>query len=388
MAVPDERPDDQPVDQTAARRDGRPDDLRRYLQESRDGVLAALEGLTEYDRRRPLTPTGTNLLGLVKHLAGIEFGYLGDAVGRPGPSLPWYDDGSVWRNGDMWARPDETSEDLIGLYRRAWAHSDQSLATVPLDAPARVAWWPDDRAETTFGALVVRVVAETARHAGHCDIVRELIDGRTGSGNSAVGDAEFWATHTAAVQAAADPFRPNGPVDPAPSPLLVVIGGHPATGKTTIARAVATDLRAAYVRIDSIETAIGRAEGTFGETNGWEAPPGYAVGYAMATDQLQAGLDVVAESVNPVRASRDAWRAAGLGAQASVLEVEVICSDPVEHRRRAEDRVLDIPGLDKPTWQAIQRRDYDEWDRDHLVIDTATVDVAAATRLVRAAAGR
>lgn len=183
------------------------DELRRYLQESRDSVLGTLDGLAEYDRRRPLTPTGTNLLGLVKHLAGIEFGYLGGAVGRPGPALPWYEDGSVWDNGDMWATADESSEYLITLYRQAWAHSDQSLDTIPLDAPARVAWWPDERAETTFGSLVVRVLAETAHHAGHCDIVRELIDGYSGSGNGEVGDTAFWSAYTSTVQAAADSFR-------------------------------------------------------------------------------------------------------------------------------------------------------------------------------------
>jgi hypothetical protein len=183
------------------------DELRRYLQESRDGVLSTLDGLSEFDLRRPLTPTGTNLLGLVKHLAGGEFGYLGDSVGRPAPVLPWYEDGSVWQNADMWARADEPSDYLIGLYRQAWRHSDESLDALPLDAPAHVAWWPADRADTTVGSLVVRVVAETARHAGHCDIVRELIDGRSGSANDRIGDAEFWAGYTATIQRAADSFR-------------------------------------------------------------------------------------------------------------------------------------------------------------------------------------
>ena len=183
------------------------DELRRYLQESRNGVLATLDGLSEHDRRRPLTPSGTNLLGLVKHLAGLEFGYLGDSVGRPGPVLPWFEDGSVWDNGDMWARADESSDDLIALYRQAWAHADESLAVLPLDAPAHVAWWPNERSDTTFGSLVIRMVAETAHHAGHCDIVRELIDGHAGSGNEEMGDSEFWRRYVAKVQAAADAFR-------------------------------------------------------------------------------------------------------------------------------------------------------------------------------------
>src|SRR5690242_18348569 len=89
-------------------------DLRRYLQESRDRLVSALDGLSEYDIRRPLTPTGTNLLGLVKHLAGCEFGYLGDCVGRPMPvTLPWYEDGSVWDGADMWATAEQSREELL-----------------------------------------------------------------------------------------------------------------------------------------------------------------------------------------------------------------------------------------------------------------------------------
>jgi hypothetical protein len=157
------------------------DDLRGYLQESRDSVVRSLEGLSEYDVRRPLVPSGTNLLGLVKHLTGIELGYLGACVGRPSPVvLPWEEDGSVWESADMWATPDQSRDYLLGLYHRAWQHSDESLATIPLDAPASVAWWSEGHRDTTFGHLVARVLAETAQHAGHCDIVRELIDGPAG----------------------------------------------------------------------------------------------------------------------------------------------------------------------------------------------------------------
>jgi hypothetical protein len=160
------------------------DDLRRYLQESRTSVVSSLDGLSEHDIRRPLVPSGTNLLGLVKHLLGIEFGYLGDSVGRPAPvTLPWQEDGSIWENADMWAKPDESREYIVGLYRQAWAHTDESIASLPLGAPASVSWWPEERRRTTFGHLLVRVVAETAQHAGHCDIVRELIDGRSGADN-------------------------------------------------------------------------------------------------------------------------------------------------------------------------------------------------------------
>ncbi|MEV6713471.1 DinB family protein [Lentzea sp. NPDC051208] len=143
-------------------------DLQRYLQNSRDSVLSSLDGLSEYDARRPLVPSGTNLLGLVKHLVGIEFGYLGDSVGRPAPvTLPWNEDGSVWENGDMWAKPSESREYLVDLYRQAWKHTDESIADLPLDAPGSVAWWPEHKRQTTFGHLLVRVTAETAQHAGH-----------------------------------------------------------------------------------------------------------------------------------------------------------------------------------------------------------------------------
>ena len=166
-------------------------DLQRYLQQSRDGLVAALDGLSEYDIRRPMTPTATNLLGLVKHLVGIELGYLGDCVGRPSPvRLPWYEDESVWDSGDMWATADESPAEVVSLYRRAWQHSDESIEQLGLNAPASVSWWPEARRETTFGSLLVRAVDETARHAGHADIVREMIDGRGGRDHDDVGDAD------------------------------------------------------------------------------------------------------------------------------------------------------------------------------------------------------
>lgn len=177
-------------------------------------------------------------------------------------------------------------------------------------------------------------------------------------------------------------MRPSGSSDQPRRPALVVVGGLPATGKTTVARAVAARLPAAYVRIDTIETAIARAEGRFESTNGWQLPPGYAVGYDVAADQVRVGVDVVAESVNALAVTRDAWRDAGLREGARVLEVEVVCSDPAEHRRRAESRVLDVPGLRNPSWEAIREREYEPWTRERLVLDTAELDVVAAVELV------
>lgn len=183
-------------------------DLHRYLQDSRDSVLSSLDGLTEYDIRRPMTPSATNLLGMVKHLAGIELGYLGDCVGRPSPvRLAWVDDGSIWDGADMWATAEETREQLVALYRAAWQHSDQSIAQLGLDASAHVSWWAEARRETTLGSLLARVVAETARHAGHTDILRELIDGRAGADHDEAGDSAWWARHVERVQQAAAQHR-------------------------------------------------------------------------------------------------------------------------------------------------------------------------------------
>jgi hypothetical protein len=183
-------------------------DLHRYLQQSRENVLRSLDGLSEYDVRRPMTPSATNLLGLVKHLAGIELGYLGDCVGRPSPvRLPWVDDESIWDSADMWATTEETRTDLITLYRTAWKHSDESIEQLGLDSPAHVPWWPEARRTTTSGSLLVRVVAETAQHAGHADIVREMIDGSAGRDHADAGDAAWWARHLERVRQAADRHR-------------------------------------------------------------------------------------------------------------------------------------------------------------------------------------
>jgi hypothetical protein len=175
-------------------------DLRRYLQVAREAVLWKLDGLSEYDIRRPMTPTGTNLLGLVKHLANVEVGYFGDTFGRPfdGP-LPWPEGPEGEEpdpNADLWATPDESRDQIVGLYRAAWAHADTTIETMDLDAVGTVPWWPAENAQVSLHKVLVHVIAETNRHAGHADIVRELIDGatglRAGNHNMADGDAAWW----------------------------------------------------------------------------------------------------------------------------------------------------------------------------------------------------
>lgn len=180
-------------------------DLQRYLQSGRDALLWKLEGLSEYDIRRPMTPTGTNLLGLLKHLAYVEMGYFGATFGRPvAEAQPWIDD-EVELNADMWATAEESREDVVALYRRAWAHADATIEALPLDAAGRVPWW--DGGHVTLHRILVHVIAETNRHAGHADIVRELLDGAAGlradNDNLPPGDQAWWEGYRERLERAA-----------------------------------------------------------------------------------------------------------------------------------------------------------------------------------------
>ena len=182
------------------------EELHRKLRASRAVMVSKLGDLTEYDRRRPMTPTGTNLLGLVKHLAGLEYAYLGESFGYPAPeAMSWFEDGSIWQGADMWAKPDETSEYITSLYRRACAHADGVIAALDLAAPGSVPHWPEDSRDTTLGVLLIRMVAETAQHAGHADIIRELIDGKGGPDQGDF-DAATWLDYVGQVQTAAHAF--------------------------------------------------------------------------------------------------------------------------------------------------------------------------------------
>jgi uncharacterized damage-inducible protein DinB len=159
--------------------DAKPD-LQRYLQTAREAVLWKMDGLSEYDVRRPITMTGTNLVGLVKHLASVEAGYFGATFGRPfSEPMPWWDDDAE-ANADLWATADESRDEIVELYRRVWAHSNATIEALALDATGEVPWWPEDRRAVTLHRILVHVIAETNRHAGHADVVRELIDGTVG----------------------------------------------------------------------------------------------------------------------------------------------------------------------------------------------------------------
>jgi uncharacterized damage-inducible protein DinB len=170
--------------------------LHRYLRTARDAVVWKLDGLGEGDIRRPMVPTGTNLLGLVKHLASVEAGYFGEVFGRAFPEpMPWMDEDAE-PNADMWATLDESRDDIVGLYRRVQAHSDATIDALDLDSEGTVAWWPEDRNPVTLHLVLAHMIAETNRHAGHADLVRELIDGASGlradNSNLPGEDASWW----------------------------------------------------------------------------------------------------------------------------------------------------------------------------------------------------
>jgi uncharacterized damage-inducible protein DinB len=198
--------------------------IHQYLDKQRMALLAKLDGVDERAVRWPMTGTGTNLLGLVKHVASIELGYFGEVFNRPSNiELPWLADDAE-TNADMWATAEESREDIVALYQRAAVHADATIEALTLDSPGRVPWWwPLERQQVTLQQIMVHVAVEIARHAGHADIVRELIDGAAGDNDGNLPDqtAQEWATYRvqleeAAVQAAqraelGDPSQPTTP---------------------------------------------------------------------------------------------------------------------------------------------------------------------------------
>ncbi len=193
-------------------------DLHRYLRRGREAVLWKLDGLSEYDVRRPLTPTGTNLLGLVKHLATMEFGYFGDCFGRPpGEPLPRAEEDAedAEPNADLWRSPASPASRSSGCTSgRAPTRTPRSTRWP--DAPGRVPWWTGS-GEVTLHRILVHMVSETDRHAGHADIVRELIDGAAGlspgnnnlargNDNMSPDDRAWWETYRSRLETVAGQF--------------------------------------------------------------------------------------------------------------------------------------------------------------------------------------
>ncbi len=160
--------------------------------------------------------------------------------------------------------------------------------------------------------------------------------------------------------------------------MLVVLSGLPGTGKTTIGMALATKRSATYIRVDEIEHALSH-DANFGRDLG---PTGYLIAFAVASSNLKLGNFVIGDSVNPVSESRQGWRAAAGGAGSPVLDVEVICSDEVEHRLRVKTRSTDIPGFKLPSWEQIKARGYTSWSEDRLILDTAFLSPTDAIALI------
>jgi hypothetical protein len=190
--------------------------LHDQLRWVREALVWKLDGLCEYDVRRPLTATGTNLLGLVKHLAVWESRYFGEVFGRPFPEpLPRWDDEAA-SGTDFWAAEGETRAEVTGLYRRVWEHTDATIGALAIDAPGYVPWW---RAEVRLFNIMVHMLSDATRHAGHADILREQLDGATGvnatSAASDERDSAFWAARRATIEQAA---RAADPVNAPPRP--------------------------------------------------------------------------------------------------------------------------------------------------------------------------
>ena len=179
--------------------------LHSDLRDMRATMLWKLDGLSEYDTRRPLTGTGTNLLGLIKHLSVSEAWYFGDVFGRPFPGQwPRFNDPAGHLRA-MWATDDESRADIVNRYEVACEYSDATIAALAIDASGHVPWWP--RPNVKLFNILVHMLTETSRHAGHADILREQLDGGVGFGADSTPhhgrDAAFWERHRERVEQAA-----------------------------------------------------------------------------------------------------------------------------------------------------------------------------------------
>jgi uncharacterized damage-inducible protein DinB len=186
--------------------------LHCYLQQTRDSLVWKLDGLSEREARLPRTATGNNFLGLLKHCVNVEAGYFGPTFGRefPAPAelvpIDAYDDDP---QADWYVAENESKEGLIDLYQRVWVFADETIEQLPLDAPGRVPWWRADRQEVTLQRIIVHVIYDLARHAGHADIMREEYDGAIGwqRENSNLPDAFDWPAYVAKLTEIANRFK-------------------------------------------------------------------------------------------------------------------------------------------------------------------------------------
>jgi uncharacterized protein DUF664 len=184
--------------------------LREYLQDQRDALLWKLDGLGERDLRMPRTPTGTNLIGIVKHMANVEVGYFGDTFGREWPTPEERIAEDVFETdpqADWYATEDETCDGIVDLYRRVWAFADTTIEELPLDALGQVPWWPADRNTVSLERIIVHVIVDLSRHVGHADILREGIDGAAGMLVRATNLPEYdWSAYVAKLTALAEQY--------------------------------------------------------------------------------------------------------------------------------------------------------------------------------------
>jgi uncharacterized damage-inducible protein DinB len=186
--------------------------LHCYLQQTRDSLVWKLDGLSEREARLPRTATGNNFLGLLKHCVNVEAGYFGPTFGRefPAPAelvpIDAYDDDP---QADWYVAENESKEGLIDLYQRVWVFADETIEQLPLDAPGRVPWLRADRQEVTLQRIIVHVIYDLARHAGHADIMREEYDGAIGwqRENSNLPDAFDWPAYVAKLTEIANRFK-------------------------------------------------------------------------------------------------------------------------------------------------------------------------------------
>ena len=189
-------------------------DLKRHLwrdlQSQRDALLAKVDGLSERELRLPRTPTGTSLLGIVKHATNVEYGYFGPTFGRTldDPGLIPEDAYDTDPQADWYATEDESAADVIALYRRVQGFVDETIDEREINATGTVSWWAESRRTATLGRLMIHVTLDLARHAGHADILRESIDGATGMrrpGDNLPQDYD-WSAYVAKLTAIAERF--------------------------------------------------------------------------------------------------------------------------------------------------------------------------------------